>query len=200
MSMSVLQPPLSVPSALPRKRFTRSEVEQMEARGVFAGQRLELIDGDLIDKAGQNPPHASAIVIGSDLLHEIFGKKRVRTQLPIEAGPTDRERSLPGPDFAVVAQVKPDFNRRHPAGSELALVIEISDTTLDHDATTRRDIYARSGVPEYWVLDLNGRRLLVHRDLNIEAGEYASIRICKEDESVAVGDQPVVVSALLPEN
>jgi hypothetical protein len=58
MSAATLQPP--------RKRFTRAEVEQMQEAGLFAGQRFELIDGDLIDKVGQNPPHSQIPV--SELL------------------------------------------------------------------------------------------------------------------------------------
>ena len=73
-------------------------------------------------------------------------------------------------------------------------------TTVRHDATRKRDLYARAGVPEYWVLDLNGRRLIVHRDLNVEKDQYDSIQSYREDEAVAIESRPgesVFVSALL---
>src|SRR5712691_12986752 len=81
-----------------RKRFTRAEVRSMDEAGLFAGQRLELIEGDLIDKMGQRPPHASTIQLLLVWLAGVFGLDRVRVQLPVEAAPADRERSLPEPD------------------------------------------------------------------------------------------------------
>jgi Uma2 family endonuclease len=201
MPVAIQQPPLSSGPPLPRKRFTRSEVEQMLDAGLFAGQRFELIDGDLIDKMGQNPPHASAIQLCMVLLMKIFGAERVRVQLPIEAGPVDHERSVPEPDLAVLGEAKPDFSRRHPSGRELALLVEVADTTLRHDALTKRDLYARAGVPEYWVLDLNTRRLIVHRELDMDNGQYVSIQSYADDEAVGIGPSPsqsISVSSLLP--
>lgn len=107
----------------------------MAEAGLFDGERFELIDGDLIDKMGQKPPHANAIRLCLAQLIKIFGVGLVQAQLPIEAGPADRERSVPEPDLAVLREAKPDFSRRHPNGRELALLVEISDTTLRHDAT-----------------------------------------------------------------
>jgi Uma2 family endonuclease len=136
-----------------------------------------------------------------ELLATFFGLARVQGQLPMEAGPVDRERSVPEPDLAVLAEAKPDFGRRHPNGRELVLLIKVSDTTLRHDATRKRDLYARAGVPEYWVLDLDDRRLIVHRGLNVEKTQYASIQSYKEDEAVAIESCPgqsVSVSVLLP--
>jgi len=201
MAASIPQPPISSDLPLPRKRFTRSEVDQMLDSGIFAGQRFELIDGELIDKMGQKPPHASAIQRCMELLAAIFGLARVRVQMPIEAGPADRESSVPEPDIAVLAEAKPDFSQRHPNGRELTLLIEVSDTTLRHDTIGKRDLYARAGVPEYWVLDIKGRRLIVHRTLNEEKGEYASLLSHREGETVAIESHPgrsISVSALLP--
>jgi Uma2 family endonuclease len=169
--------------------------------GIFAGQRFELIDGELIDKMGQKPPHASTIQRCLELLAAIFGLARVRVQMPIEAGPADRESSVPEPDIAVLAEAKPDFSQRHPNGRELTLLIEVADTTLRHDAIRKRDLYVRAGVPEYWVLDIKGRRLIVHRSLNEEKGEYSSVLSYQEEETVAIESHPgasISISALLP--
>jgi Uma2 family endonuclease len=162
--------------------------------GIFAGQRFELIDGDLIDKMGQNPPHATAIKRCMKELIKTFGIDLIRVQLPMEAGAVDRERSVPEPDLAVLMAEKPDFGRRHPSGSELRLVVEVSDTTARYDSTTKRDIYARAGVPEYWVLDLNNRRVLAHRELDIPKAEYLSIQSYGETETVS----GITVSSILP--
>jgi Uma2 family endonuclease len=178
----------------PRKRFTRSEVEQMAEAGLFAGQRFELIDGDLIDKMGQNPPHATAIELCMEQFIVIFGVRLVRVQLPMEAGAADGERSVPEPDLAVLMERKPDFSRRHPNGDELRLLVEVADTTVRYDSTLKRDLYARAGVPEYWVLDLNNRRIIVHRQLDVHKSEYTNIQSYAETETVS----DIPVSSLLP--
>jgi Uma2 family endonuclease len=200
MALSILQPP-AASDELPRKRFTRAEVERMMDIGLFEGQRFELIDGDLINKMGQKPPHASAIQLCMIMLAKIFALELVRVQLSMEASAPDRETSEPEPDLAVLAAAKADFKRRHPNGSELALIVEIADTSLRQDTIKKRGIYARAGVPEYWVLDLNGRRLIVHRDLDARSGQYLAIQNYGADESVPVPSrlgQSIPVSDLLP--
>jgi Uma2 family endonuclease len=188
MSAATLQPP--------RKRFTRGEVEQMLDAGLFAGQRFELIDGDLIDKMGQNPPHSHALRLLHDWLVKIFGGTRVQMQQPIEAAPAERERSLPEPDLSVLAEIKNDYAKRHPRGNELLLAIEVADTTVRYDATAKRDLYARAGVPEYWVLDIPGRRLIVHRRLS--QGQFEQIETLAESAAVSAGGVQIPVSELLP--
>jgi Uma2 family endonuclease len=191
MSAVTLQPP--------RKRFTRAEIEQMLEAGVFAGQRLELIDGDLIDKMGQKPPHAHAIQVLFALLANMFGGKRIRGQLPIEVSTVDQERSLPEPDLAVLREYKAEYRRRHPRGGELLLVVEVADATVQYDATIKRDLYARAQVPEYWVLDVTGRRLIVHR--NPAQGKFGQVVILSESDAVCIESEPgasIPVAEMLP--
>src|SRR6266436_6727361 len=115
MSAASLPPFPTTAEALPRKRFTRDEVERYVEAGFFDGQRFEIIDGDLLDKMGQKPPHAMGIrliqawltkmgqnppnAMGIGLtrvcLQRILGGDRVQSQLPIETAGADRERSLP---------------------------------------------------------------------------------------------------------
>lgn len=95
----------------------------------------------------------------------------------------DRRWSWPEPDLAVIAEIKDEYGKRHPYGNEVLLVIEISDSSSRYDSVTKRDLYARAGVPEYWVLDIQGRQLIIHRDL--EQGVYKSIRVAAEQEDVA---------------
>src|ERR1700756_5015393 len=98
MSAAPLLPYETSAAALPRKRFTRQDVERLMESGLLDGQRYELIDGDLIDKMGQKPPHASAICTILAALVKFLDPRRIRIQLPIEASVKDRERSLPEPD------------------------------------------------------------------------------------------------------
>jgi Uma2 family endonuclease len=188
MSAVTLQPP--------RKRFTRAEIEQMLDAGLFAGQRFELIDGDLIDKMGQNPPHSHALRLLLAWLVKIFGVERIQMQQPVEAAAAERERSLPEPDFSVLAELKGEYGKRHPRGDELVLAIEVADTTARYDATSKRDMYARAGVPEYWVLDIGARRLIVHQ--RPSQGKFEQIDSLPETAVVSAGGVEIPVSELLP--
>src|SRR5882724_10650255 len=113
MSAANLLPFPGALEALPRKRFTREEVDIMTRAGIFEGQRWELIDGELIDKMGQNPPHFFAIQLLKAALETFLDGTMIRVQGPIEASRGDRKRSLPEPDVAV-AERKPEFKKRHP--------------------------------------------------------------------------------------
>jgi Uma2 family endonuclease len=198
MSAGVLLPSHPAAESLPRKRFTREEVDRLTEAGFFEGRRYELIDGDLVDKMGQNPPHAYAIQLAHNWLVSVGLGNSVRVQLPIEVSPSDRERSLPEPDLSVLAEWKPEFARRHPRGDELLLAIEVSDSTANFDLSRKAMLYAAAGVPEYWVLDLPRRLLVVHRQ-PFESG-YRLIRLFPESETASLENraETVRVSDLLP--
>jgi Uma2 family endonuclease len=190
----------AAPVVLPRrKRFTRSDVARLTDAGVFAGQRYELIEGDLIDKMGQNPPHAGTFLLVRNWLIRIFGLSAVRCQLPIEVASEDQKHNEPEPDLAVIADPAMDSFERHPRGDELLLLVEIADTTARFDRTVKSALYARASVAEYWVIDLRARALFVHR--HPSGGSYRQVIRLSEDETVAPDSRPeaaVKVSQLLP--
>lgn len=184
---------------LPRKRFNRSEVERMLDADVFKGQRFELIDGDLIDKMGQKPAHAYVIQLVMNWLASFLGTKVVRVQLSILASGEDRETSVPEPDLAVLAEMKSEYQHRHPAGNEMRLVVEVSDTTRAFDLSRKAVLYAKSGVPEYWVVDLTRRMVVIHRQPDGE--QYRHIQMFAEDELVSMEgrEERIRVGDLLPD-
>jgi Uma2 family endonuclease len=198
MSAAPLLPYNNVVEALPRKRFTREEVDRLTEAGFFDGCRYELIDGDLIDKMGQNPPHASAVRLVLDWLTRIFPGRRILVQQPIEASPADRKRSLPEPDLAVLAQDQSEFTKRHPRSDELLLAIEVADTSAAFDLSRKAVMYAAAGVPEYWVLDLTRRILVVHRQPS-PAG-YRLIQLFTENDTVSLENrsETIRVGELMP--
>lgn len=180
---------LSPPAAQypPRKRWTRAECERAEAAGVFDQQHLELIEGELIDKKmGKNRPHAGVATLLMAWLVQVFGGRRVGAEAPIDVAEEDNPANQPVPDLIVVKHeyaASGRFWSASPQARELELVVEIADTSLPFDLTIKAPLYARAGVVEYWVLDLVGRRLLVHR--NPEDGRYGSVVSYDEQESVA---------------
>ena len=198
MSAALLLPPQTGAEALPRKRFTREEFDRLIETGFFEGQRCELIDGELIDKMGQNPPHAFAIRLAHAWLIGIYKPNLIQVQSPIEASPADRRRSVPEPDLSVLAEDKPEFARRLPRGDELLLAIEIADSSAAFDMSRKAALYAAAGVPEYWVLELPHRRLVVHREPS-EVG-YRLIRFFAEGDTVTLENrtETVRVGDLLP--
>jgi Uma2 family endonuclease len=118
--------------------------------------------------------------------------------LPIQAGGPDQKWSLPEPDVAVLPDLKDEYGHRHPRGDELLLVVEVADTTLQYDKTLKRDLYARAGVREYWVLDVDGRQLTVHR--NPSSGKFTYVQTWAEQDEVAPEFHPseaVKVASLL---
>jgi len=144
-----------------RHRITVDEYHRMAEQGSFAPDaRVELIDGVIIDMPPIGSPHAA---IGSrldSLLGEVVGRQAlVRCQWPIRLG----DDSEPQPDIALVRPRENFYEDRHPTAADTLLVIEVSATTLNDDLRTKLRLYARHGIPEYWVVDVVSQRLHVFR-------------------------------------
>jgi Uma2 family endonuclease len=186
------------PAPLRRKKFTRQEVDCLLKTDVFAGQRYELIDGDLIDKMGQAAPHAMGTRRTSKWLRSFLPDERVQVQLPVELIGQHRDLSVPEPDVSVLAEFKPEHERRHPPSDELLLAVEISDSMAWFDLGRKAEIYAASRVPEYWVLDLNRRVLVMHRQS--DGKQYTLIQVPSEHQTTSMDGraETVLVRELLP--
>lgn len=184
----------------PRKRLTRGDCAVLEMAGQLDYQRHELIDGDLIEKMLKNWPHTYALIILQAWLAQAFGPLFVAQEAPINVSPEDNPTSEPEPDLVVYKRPASEFKTSKRSPEELSLVIEVSDTTLHFDTKIKAALYARAGITEYWVLDINGRRLGVHRDPR--SGEYEQVMWIGENESVAPlaapGQKFLVSSAFTP--
>ena len=113
-----------------------------------------------------NPPHAITLGLVEEAIRVAFGAGWwLRNQSPLILG----QDLDPEPDLAVVPGRPRDY-AEHPKTAEL--IIEVSDTSLDFDTNEKRLLYAEANIREYWVVDINGRRLLVYRDP--QAGDYAT--------------------------
>jgi Uma2 family endonuclease len=194
------RPPAPAAPCPPRKRWTRDECERAEAAGIFDQQHLELIEGELIDKMGKNRPHVDAATLLFGWLIQVFGLRFVNFEATIDVAPEDNPTSLPEPDIIVLKADFTEFRTQRPHPRDLALVVEIADTSLAFDLTVKAPLYARAGVAEYWVLDIIGRRLLVHHQP--EGGQYAAVTSYSQDESVtslAAPDSSLAIRSLFPE-
>ena len=154
---------------LPHKTWTRDELLLVEATGVFEDTHFELMDGELIDKTGKKHPHVRSTKETVIALESVFGQANVVQEASIDVAPEDNARNEPEPDVIVLRSSFRNMTR-NPKPSEIALVVEIADTTLRHDLTTKARLYDRAGIGEYWVVDLRNARLHVFRDPS--DGEY----------------------------
>jgi Uma2 family endonuclease len=172
-----------MPLEPPRKRWTREECAKLESSGIWDQQHLELVNGELINKMGKNRPHVNALVAVQAWLIRTFGEQFVNPEAPLDVAPEDNPTNEPEPDVIVLAKPSRKIQSANPRPADVRLLVEISDSSLAFDLTTKAELYARAGIPEYWVLDVAAHRLIVHRDP--QAGIYHSVTAYSEQESVA---------------
>ncbi len=166
-TITAQRPPASSNRA--HHRWTVADLERMLGSGLLdETDRVELIEGELIDMAPIGSRHANLVdVIAQLLVRRLPPGYRVRVQNPIRLG----ELSEPQPDIAVVRDRS--YAAAHPEAADVLLLIEVADTTLEIDRDIKLPLYARHGVPECWLVDVAGSQLSIHREP--AEGEYRRI-------------------------
>jgi len=183
-------------------KWTVADFHRVGATGAFDGRRPVLLQGVLWEQGMMNPPHANCVLLATDALRAAFGPNwTLRIQLPLVLSLD----SDPLPDFAVVpGTVRANVGASHPKTA--ALVVEVSDTTFDIDVTIKAELYATTGIADYWVVDVDNRQLLVFRDpvplpAGLGATAYQTRLTLAETDTVAPLALPsaiVRVADLLP--
>jgi Uma2 family endonuclease len=182
-------------------RWTREQYYKMGESGILTEENVELIEGEVIQMSPIYSPHATSVTLADDVMRDIFGKGWVvRVQLPLSLG----INSDPQPDVAVVAGKARDFKDAHP--STAALVIEVAVSSLVYDRNTKASLYAKAGIKDYWIVNVEGEQLEVYRRPIADAkGEYGFIYtqtlIFKKGDVVKPLAKPkavVAVADLLP--
>jgi Uma2 family endonuclease len=161
--------PSSVPPPMPAappvmerlRRFSVDEYHRMIREGFFGPEeRCELLHGYIVQKVPRDPIHDAVLEIVIEFLRaRLPGGWRVRPQMAMTT--TDSE---PEPDAAVVRGRPQDHFAHHPVPSEVALAVEVSNTTIASDRAVKGPLYAESGVPAYWIVNLGDRRVEVYTD------------------------------------
>ena len=196
MSSALIEPEMETfPN---RYRWTTEACYRLMELGFLQG-RFELLDGEIIDKMGQNPPHYFSIMQIARWANSFFGDQYVRVQGPIALHPPDGVYNEPEPDVVVLREPNEAFAHRHPGPEDLLLAVEVADSSLRSDIIVKARLFARAGISEYWVLDLTSRRLLCHRAP--ENGEYAAVTIHDETESISPNVRPdatLLISSMMP--
>ncbi len=157
--------------------WTCAQFHRFGDMGVFEGRRAMLIDGIILEEGPMSPPHAITLELVAEAIRTAFGAGWwLRSHSPLVLG-----RDIdPEPDLAVVPGRPRDY-AGHPTTADL--VIEVADSSLDFDTNQKRLLYARAGIREYWVVDVNGRRLLVYRDP--QAGDYANQHVLGPTDAIS---------------
>lgn len=167
-------------SSPPLRRFSVDEYYRMAEVGILKpDEKLELIDGAILKMSPSGPTHASVTSSLEELLKELIGKRAtVRVQFPIRLD----DRNEPEPDIAVVQRGR--YMTAHPAPADVFFLVEVADSSLLFDKRDKAELYARAGVPEYWLVDLPNRAFHIHREP--ADGKYQKINsITNADDAVS---------------
>jgi Uma2 family endonuclease len=188
----------TLPGRSRRYRWSGDEFDLACEMGVFGGKRVELINGEVLELRPTNDPHARTVQLADYALRPVFlpNATTIRIQLPMRLG-----EARPLPDLAVVSGT-PRQVIKHPTTA--LLVIEVSDVTLDFDQTEKATLYAAHGLPEYWIININGRCVEVRRKPFRSRGtttRYKTMQILGPGDTVSPLAAPqaiIKVADLLP--
>ncbi|MGZ8219557.1 Uma2 family endonuclease [Methylomagnum sp.] len=167
--VAVLQNP---PVQMPHFKLTVDDFYRMGEAGIFkADDRIELIEGELIDMAPIGSFHAGLNNRISRWMARLLGDKATPwTQSPIRLS----RNSAPQPDFALLRYRSDDYAKSLPTAADVLLLVEVADSTIRSDREVKAPLYARHGVPEYWLIDLPTRCIEVY--LDPVGGRYQTVR------------------------
>jgi Uma2 family endonuclease len=149
-----------------RHAFTVDEWHRMGDAGLFGeGARVELLDGEVMEMSPIGSRHAGTV---NGLTRLLFTAAQERAVVAVQNPVALDERSEPLPDVALLAPRDDDYRHAHPSPEEILLLVEVSDSSLDYDRDWKAPFYARAGVRECWVVDLESETVIVMRSPSLE--------------------------------
>ncbi|MBD0340940.1 MAG: Uma2 family endonuclease [Microcoleus sp. Co-bin12] len=198
-------PPVESVAAIPNDLIWRLSIEQYHAiiqAGILTDDdSVELLEGWLVFKMPKNPPHRATTRLVRTALENILPAGwYVDSQVPITLS-----NSEPEPDIVVVRGETRQYLDRHPGAEDIAIIIEVSDTTLQRDRTVKKRIYAGAGISIYWIVNLVEEQVEVYSQplVEVEQPDYSqrldfgrSAVIPIIIEGIEIG--AIAVDALLP--
>ena len=139
-------------------KWTIEQWHRLVETGVLSGQNVELLEGEIIEMSPEGVPHSFCNQSLADYLRNLLKDKAIVN----ERYPITLDNSEPQPDLAIIQLPRDIYSQHHPYPKNIYWLIEISNSTLQFDCTTKATIYARNGIREYWIVDLVNRKLIVH--------------------------------------
>jgi Uma2 family endonuclease len=143
-------------------RITTNQYQMMVGAGVLTKyDRIELIEGDMLDMVPIGRKHAAL----TSRLNELFVLALSRSATVVCGGPINLgEYSEPQPDLMLLKRRADFYSGRIPEAADVLLLVEVSDSSLSFDQGLKLILYARYGISEYWVVDVEGRRIVTYRE------------------------------------
>lgn len=147
--------------------------------------RVELLDGEVVEMTPIGPRHAACVRdLTALLLRRLGDRALINPQNPLQIG----DRSELYPDLAVL-RLRPDrYRERNPGAADVLLLIEVAETSAEHDRMVKLPRYARAGIPEVWLVNLRGEHVQVFRQPTEQ--EYQSTVAYGRGQQVACGAFP----------
>jgi Uma2 family endonuclease len=178
--------------------LTVEDYHRMAEAGILGeDDRVELIEGELIDMAPIGSGHASEVMrLNRSLSAAVAGRAIISPQNPIRLG----THSEPQPDMAVLRYRNDFYKASHPQPADILLLIEIADTTIRYDREIKIPLYARHGIPEVWLIDLQQERVEIYLQPSSEG--YRQILRPGKNERIVLSllpDVSIVIADLWPQ-
>jgi Uma2 family endonuclease len=160
--------------------WTVDEYHRMIEVGLLTpDDKVELLEGQIIQMSPQRPPHAGTTQRIDRYLQNLLGSQAdIRVQLPITLSTSE-----PEPDIAVVRIDPAAYGDHHPTPNEIFLLIEVAYTTLETDRGEKALIYAKANIADYWILDVSDRQVHIFRNPSQEG--YQSETVLNENATLA---------------
>lgn len=165
------------------KKWTRAECEIIVDKGIADLKPYELIDGDII-RTPKPMKFVRRIQILVERLGDVFGRDFVMQYMSMDVAPEDSVANWPDPDVVVLTRSIFEMkDEEHLNPSHVRLLVEVAEEFLELYLNTKAGLYARAGIADYWVLDPQGRRMIVHRSPS--NGQYGLVEAYLEHEAVS---------------
>ncbi len=164
-------------------RLSIDQYHRMIETGILTeNDPAEFLEGCLVSKTPKNPRHRLA----TQLLREIIARLLVAGWFVDAQEPITTADSEPEPNLVVVRGNRRDYTERHPGPKDIALIVEVSDSTLAHDRSIKKRLYARAGIPTYWIVNLVENQVEIYTSPDFTGAEpdYLHHRIIDETGSV----------------
>lgn len=173
-----------------RKTFTIDEYHQMAELGVLKKEdRLELIEGDIVHMAAIGSVHAACVNRLNRLFNKVFPEDiLIGVQNPVILD----DFSEPEPDLSLLKARKDFYAKRHPTAEDIFLIVEVADSSMQYDQEVKLPLYAQSGIPEVWIIDLNAARIDVYTHCTARERRYKFRRSFFSGETVSPSLFPTI--------
>jgi Uma2 family endonuclease len=152
---------MAIEVEISRRLFTVDEYHRMAEAGIFhPDERVELIEGEIVEMSPIGPRHAGCVINATRLFITRLGDRiALSPQNPVVIRP----RSEPQPDLLLLRPRPISYSREHPTPEDVALAVEVADTTVRFDRLVKARLYARAGIAEFWLLLPNDGTVEIHR-------------------------------------